>query len=1094
MANDIDKTSPHYKGEFSSIYEVNKKFPSGGVAGDYVAIDGWAHYWNADRGTWCVNARRDEYWDELFQCLIDKFGNISGSTFMGMAYPETVPTREDGRCFYFATEPGYYQKFGKITLSHGINVLHKTGKLWESYNLLEITQDLGADTNMVVSQKTITDVLKKWEIIINSKANIDDVVAAIENLKKEFGDRVLINGDVINNVDEEDLTSTTNSSKQQIIKFKDRAYSPLEFSGKGYKILRKNIKQVSLAVVDITVASAPTADGDISIHINGTDYHITLSASTDNATLLVAQKIANTLSSALEDYDVSVVGSVVTCIRKFGGDTPVSSSAVYVNDTGATISVTDSTKKEYRNIITQSMINDANSIYEIRYDFDLEGATLEVPENCILKFEGGSLKNGIISSDNLMLYSKNYCLRNIKFSGNCTKSLIGKLDWFVERYSFNIEDKIDNTENLRQLVNCGLENVYVPSNKYIYITRTIEIYGYVNILSDDSWYNITRANEYNSIAPCIFTDSTVTMLDYHFCSNSKEVLQIGAIQFYNFKKFSAVTKDSINTPIIRISTETNSLGKDSNIAGCKLDFTIKVTERESTLIKGDKTFNAFFPNYTGIKLDANKGNISFVTINGELSHLFKAFSFTKSAGKYITAITINGKTNCAIGNEEESKGVEGCIINGEHQPIGVWDESTPYFSFHSCVLNGFVWDLGLANEIAKGLRNCDIDYHISSPRMLDHSIELKKIGNRFPDSIISYKEQSLYFPQAVPENLLNLSVYCGNVIKMLFSNKSGFEYKVDNKSIIDNTDFGYILNQNRLFGEIPYCGDTALDPINISDEPVFVANSDFVSSSHTISIAFMLDRKYAKTSNCLIYRLGTYSSDMRLKVSASEKSTFETSETEVLMVKEFPSKTTDEFYSITSVLKIKIPSTGKRYQKYEISISNVPSLGNRYISLPLIYMPLMKGIYNDKAIFESSKRPKFIEGTHIGESYYDIDLKMPIFFNGSAWTNAEGFPAKYNRERTSVRPTNLTSNDKGFRYYDTDLNMYIYWDGERWRESDGAKVEINRSTVVRCGKFSTRPNGVDIYAGFSFFNTDTHKMITWDGSKWWNSDGTEATS
>lgn len=51
MANDIDKTSPHYKGEFGSIYEVNQKFPSGGVEGDYVAIDGWAHYWNADRGT-----------------------------------------------------------------------------------------------------------------------------------------------------------------------------------------------------------------------------------------------------------------------------------------------------------------------------------------------------------------------------------------------------------------------------------------------------------------------------------------------------------------------------------------------------------------------------------------------------------------------------------------------------------------------------------------------------------------------------------------------------------------------------------------------------------------------------------------------------------------------------------------------------------------------------------------------------------------------------------------------------------------------------------------------------------------------------------
>lgn len=65
MANDINKEDPHYKGEFGSIYEVNRKYPTGGVAGDFVVIDGWAHYWNADRGTWCVNAERDSYWDEL---------------------------------------------------------------------------------------------------------------------------------------------------------------------------------------------------------------------------------------------------------------------------------------------------------------------------------------------------------------------------------------------------------------------------------------------------------------------------------------------------------------------------------------------------------------------------------------------------------------------------------------------------------------------------------------------------------------------------------------------------------------------------------------------------------------------------------------------------------------------------------------------------------------------------------------------------------------------------------------------------------------------------------------------------------------------
>lgn len=72
MANSgIDITSPHYKGEFGSIYEVNRKFPTGGVAGDFVVIEGWAHYWNEDRATWCVNAERDSYWDELVTNISD---------------------------------------------------------------------------------------------------------------------------------------------------------------------------------------------------------------------------------------------------------------------------------------------------------------------------------------------------------------------------------------------------------------------------------------------------------------------------------------------------------------------------------------------------------------------------------------------------------------------------------------------------------------------------------------------------------------------------------------------------------------------------------------------------------------------------------------------------------------------------------------------------------------------------------------------------------------------------------------------------------------------------------------------------------------
>ena len=40
------------------------------------------------------------------------------------------------------------------------------------------------------------------------------------------------------------------------------------------------------------------------------------------------------------------------------------------------------------------MIYKPNTIYIIQYDYDLDNATISIPDGCILKFEGGSISNG----------------------------------------------------------------------------------------------------------------------------------------------------------------------------------------------------------------------------------------------------------------------------------------------------------------------------------------------------------------------------------------------------------------------------------------------------------------------------------------------------------------------------------------------------------------------------------------------------------------------------------------------------------------------------------------------------------------------------
>lgn len=49
-----------------------------------------------------------------------------------------------------------------------------------------------------------------------------------------------------------------------------------------------------------------------------------------------------------------------------------------------------------KNILTQEMVNQPHTIYMIQYDFDLDGATITLPEGCMFYFQGGSISNGFL--------------------------------------------------------------------------------------------------------------------------------------------------------------------------------------------------------------------------------------------------------------------------------------------------------------------------------------------------------------------------------------------------------------------------------------------------------------------------------------------------------------------------------------------------------------------------------------------------------------------------------------------------------------------------------------------------------------------------
>lgn len=60
-----------------------------------------------------------------------------------------------------------------------------------------------------------------------------------------------------------------------------------------------------------------------------------------------------------------------------------------------------------RNVLTQEMISEKHTKYVIRWNYSLEGATINVPKDCIIEFAGGTIDNGTIVGNNTrLIYSK----------------------------------------------------------------------------------------------------------------------------------------------------------------------------------------------------------------------------------------------------------------------------------------------------------------------------------------------------------------------------------------------------------------------------------------------------------------------------------------------------------------------------------------------------------------------------------------------------------------------------------------------------------------------------------------------------------------
>lgn len=133
-------------------------------------------------------------------------------------------------------------------------------------------------------------------------------------------------------------------------------------------------------------------------------------------------------------------------------------------------------------------VTHANTIYEIRYDFDLNGDEIQIKEGCVLDFIGGSLNNGSIRLNNCILHNERFI--NIKLNDVYNRQLnLARL--YNEK----------NTKEVNQSIFKNCTTLYIPNGEYEfnYSIELDENSSLVEIFGDSAIKSILKFNSCNGI-------------------------------------------------------------------------------------------------------------------------------------------------------------------------------------------------------------------------------------------------------------------------------------------------------------------------------------------------------------------------------------------------------------------------------------------------------------------------------------------------------------------------------------------------------------------------------------------------------------------
>lgn len=212
------------------------------------------------------------------------------------------------------------------------------------------------------------------------------------------------------------------------------------------------------------------------------------------------------------------------------------------------------------NTLTQHMMRKPNTIYIIQYDYCLAEQTIEVPENCVLDFQGGSLRNGIIVANKTMFINHN--LIDVRLSGVYS---IDDLPMFEYPDFYNNEFYIDRD----YIVDCS---DFYPNYVFDFKGKKFRVFSRCDSLKGSFIYRLQYMNSVvfkNATFIGDLKDDYSNIAErYIFLNPPIDIFQCGVVEIDNVKFIN------INSMSLQVSRINNAIIKNVHIYNCNIGFSV----------------------------------------------------------------------------------------------------------------------------------------------------------------------------------------------------------------------------------------------------------------------------------------------------------------------------------------------------------------------------------------------------------------------------------------------------------------------------------------------------------------------------------------